>query len=394
MACSSAATTVDPGSLPSDHAPSVATLVSPTETVASAATASSGDAPLSIFDQRNETLRGVRFFTAGWRTDFSRHSVPLTEIRRASGARDSVISALDSPAFLSVDEAGDWPRSFHLVIALEVGDEARAYPVPILDYHEIVNDVVAGVPVAVTFCPLCNSAVVFDRRVDGVVYDFGVSGNLRNSNLIMYDRQTHTWWHQFTGEGIVGELTGKQLKLLPAAMLSWADFEASYPEGAVLSRDTGFDWDYDVDPYIAEDGVDVTPILLDDLDSRFPPKETVVGVSVGGVDVAFPYSVLKGEGAVNFAAGQQPLVVFLKGGDLVTSQATGVFDPRVDGKDLHFSLQGERFLDDQTSSEWNILGEAVSGPLAGKRMKRILHGDHFWFAWAAFKPDTLIYRGR
>ena len=287
----------------------------------------------------------------------------------------------------------DWPRSFHFVIALELKGEARAYPVPILDWHEIVNDVVAGVPVAVTFCPLCNSALVFDRRLDGVVYDFGVSGNLRNSGLIMYDRQTHSWWQQFTGEGIVGELTGKQLRILPAAMLSWTDFKASYPNGAVLSRDTGFDRDYDRDPYLTDDGADLSPIFLDEVDGRLPIKEKVVGVNLGGLAVAFPYTVLGKEGVVNFTAGARNLVVFLKRSHPGTGRATGAFDPRVEEDDLTFSLDGERLVDDQTGSEWNILGEAVAGPLAGKRMEQIVHGDHFWFAWAAFNPDTIIYGG-
>ena len=387
-ACSSAVTSglpspspADPGSLPRT---SPVPVESPAVTVGERRT---------IYDDRNTTLRGVRFFEAGWRTDFTRHSVPLTEIRRATGSRDSVIPAIDSPAFTPVDEAVDWPRSFHFVIALELKGEARAYPVPILDWHEIVNDVVAGVPVAVTFCPLCNSALVFDRRLDGVVYDFGVSGNLRNSGLIMYDRQTHSWWQQFTGEGIVGELTGKQLRILPAAMLSWTDFKASYPNGAVLSRDTGFDRDYDRDPYLTDDGADLSPIFLDEVDGRLPIKEKVVGVNLGGLAVAFPYTVLGKEGVVNFTAGARNLVVFLKRSHPGTGRATGAFDPRVEEDDLTFSLDGERLVDDQTGSEWNILGEAVAGPLAGKRMEQIVHGDHFWFAWAAFNPDTIIYGG-
>ena len=388
-ACSPGGTPVSPTPSASDPTSLPRTNASQAETPVS-----TGGERRTIFDDLNETLRGVRFFEAGWRTDFTVHSVPLTEIRAASGSRDSVISAIDSPTFTPVNEAVDWPRSFDFVIALELEGQARGYPVPILDWHEIVNDVVAGVPVAVTFCPLCNSAVVFDRRLDGVVYDFGVSGNLRNSGLIMYDRQTHSWWQQFTGEGIVGELTGKQLRILPTAMLSWTDFKASYPDGAVLSRDTGFDRDYDRDPYMTDDGDDLSPTLVDVVDNRLPVKEKVVGVKYGGSAVAFPFSVLKKEGAVNFTTGGRNLVVLYKRGIRTALRATGVFDPRVEGNDLTFVPDGELFVDEQTRSKWNILGEAVAGPLMGKRMERVIHGDHFWFAWAAFNPDTIIYRGR
>ena len=347
----------------------------------------------TIYDERNERLKGVRFFEDGWRTDFSRHSVPLTEIRMAAGPRDSTIPAIDSPVFIPVKEAVDWPMGFDLVVALEMEATARAYPVPILRWHEIVNDVVAGVPVAVTFCPLCNSAVVFDRRVGGVEYDFGVSGNLRNGDLVMYDRQTHSWWQQLTGEGIVGEHSGKRLSILPAAMLSWADFEASFPDGLVLSRNTGFQRDYGRDPYVTDDGDDLTPILVDEVDGRLPVKEKVVGVTVGGIAAAFPFSVLRGQRVVNFAAGEERLVVFLENSGLAAAFSTGAFDPRVDGEVLTFSVDGDRFVDDQTGSEWSVLGRAAAGPLAGKRMDRVAHGDYFWFAWAAFNPDTVIYRG-
>ena len=118
-----------------------------------------------------------------------------------------------------------------------------------------------------------------------------------------------------------------------------------------------------------------------------------MGVNLGGLAVAFPYTVLGKEGVVNFTAGGRNLVVFLKRSHPAAGRATGAFDPRVEGDDLTFSLDGERLVDDQTSSEWNILGEAVAGPLAGKRMERIVHGDDFWFAWAAFHPDTIIYGG-
>ena len=274
-----------------------------------------------------------------------------------------------------------------------------------MTWHEIVNDMVGDVPVTVTFCPLCNSAVVFDRKLDGVTYDFGTSGNLRNSDLIMWDRQTESWWQQLTGEAIVGELTGKVLTFLPAQIVSWEDFKAANADGKVLSMDTGFSRSYGTNPYTGYDRVDNPPfLLLDEPDGRLPPKERVVAVTVGDVDVSFPFSVLEREGVVNYSVNGQDMTVFFKAGTVSALDrssiresrdvgATGVFVPSVDGQKLSFRRDGEDIVDNETGSVWNILGEAVDGPLTGKTLTPIVHANHFWFAWGAFKPDTLIYQG-
>lgn len=178
-------------------------------------------------------LRQARISTEQWKTDFSRHSVPFSEIFSGGVPRDG-IPPIDNPEFIAVEKANLWLEAHEPVVSLEVSNEAKAYPLQILTRHEIVNDVVGGMPVAATFCPLCNSAIVFDRRLGDVVYDFGVSGMLRNSDLIMWDRQTQSWWQQLTGEAIVGELTGCQLTSLPAAIVSWKDFSAANPAGLVL----------------------------------------------------------------------------------------------------------------------------------------------------------------
>ena len=298
-----------------------------------------------------------------------------------------------------------WIDSLEPVIAFELNGDARAYPLQILIWHEIVNDTVGGVPVVVTFCPLCNSAIAFDRRVDGVLYDFGVSGNLRNSDLIMYDRQTHSWWQQFTGQGIVGELTGKMLRFLSAPIISWEDFKSANPEGKVLSRDTGFSRSYGRNPYAGYDRVDNTPILFyGDLDGRLLPKERVAAVTIGDEDAAFPFSILEEERVVNYTLNGQDLVVFFTPGTRSALDrsvferskeigATGVFDPHLDGQKHTFRAKGDTILDNETGSVWNILGKAVEGPLTGKALEPIIHANHFWFSWAAFKPDTKIYQG-
>ncbi len=191
---------------------------SPARVARPATTSGSLAAPDPNFE---EELKRARISTRGWETDFSRHSVPYSEISSGGVPRDG-IPPLDDPKFITPEQADQWLGDAEPVISFEINGEARAYPLQILSWHEVVNDEVGGVPVVATLCPLCNSAIVFDRTLDGVVHDFGVSGNLRNSDLIMWDRQTESWWQQFTGEAIVGELTGKKLTFLPASIISWA----------------------------------------------------------------------------------------------------------------------------------------------------------------------------
>lgn len=349
-------------------------------------------------------LKQARISTAGWETDFSRHSVPFSEIFSGGVPRDG-IPPLDNPDFVTIEEADRWLEDQEPVVVYEMDGEARAYPLQILTYHEIVNDELAGVPVAATFCPLCNSAIVFDRRLDGVVYDFGVSGMLRNSDLIMWDRQTQSWWQQLTGEAIVGEMTGKKLTLLPSAIISWKEFSAANPDGLVLSRETGSSRNYGQNPYTGYDRADKPPFLYrGDLDDRLPPKERVVAVSVNGVDNALPFKTLQQERVVNYTAGSQDLAVFFKPGtrSALDAQfigqsrdvgATGVFDASLDGRKLTFRHEDENIVDNETDSVWTILGEATEGPLSGSKLTPVVHADPFWFAWRAFRPNTTIYQG-
>ena len=348
---------------------------------------------------------GLRVFV--WKTDFSLHSVPYDEIISGGVPRDG-IPPLDNPRFTTPEDADTWLASQEPVIAFELNGDARAYPLQVLIWHEIVNDVVGGVPVAVTFCPLCNAAIVFDRGLEGVTYDFGTSGKLRNSDLIMWDRQTESWWQQFTGEAIVGDLTGKKLTFLPASIISWEDFKAANPDGKVLSRDTGFARAYGLNPYAGYDRADNPPFLFDgELDGRLLAKERVATVTIGDVDAAFPFSVLEKKRAVNYNVNGRDVAVFFKSGttsalgdvsirDSQDVGATGVFDPVLDGQKLTFRTDGDSgdsIVDNENGSVWNILGEALEGPLTGRVLTPIVHANHFWFAWAAFKPDTKIYMG-
>lgn len=361
--------------------------------------AEADDVTILTEDDRPERLRSL---TQSWDTNWNRHTIPYDELLAGGPPRDGIPS-IDDPHFVSPEEAAEWLPGNEPVIALELEGEARAYPLQILTWHEIANDEVGNVPVAVTFCPLCNSALTFDRRLDGEVLEFGTSGLLRHSDLVMYDRTTESLWQQFTGEAIAGDLAGKRLTFLPSALISFDDFREAHPDGQVLSRETGYTRPYGENPYAGYDTIGQRPFLFQgEVDGRLPAMARVVTVSAGDADAAYPYTALEEEGVVNDSVGDQDLVVFFKPGtssalgarviaEGADVGATNVFDPYVNGEKLTFVREGEKIVDEQTGSEWNMLGEAVAGELAGTALTPIVHGDHFWFSWAAFKPETVIY---
>lgn len=229
--------------------------------------------------------------------DFRQREIPLDEIRYVI-PRDR-IPAIDAPEFVSAERAAEGGlTATEPVISIEIGGIARAYPLGILMYHEIVNDEIAGTPVAITYCPLCNSALAFDRRLDGRVLDFGVSGTLRNSDLVMYDRQTETLWQQFLGKGLVGEYAGVQLEFVPIRVESFARFRERFPEGAVLAppRDAGA---YGRNPYTRYDSSE-RPMLFDGaLPGGIPALERVVVIG----DEAWAFSLLRERRRVELADG-------------------------------------------------------------------------------------------
>lgn len=213
----------------------------------------------------------------GWnKTDFGRTTIQWAEVLSGGPQKDG-IPAIDDPKFSPVAELQE-PLGTEPVISLELNGDARAYPLRILIWHEIVNDSVGGLPVTVTFCPLCNASIVFDRRVDGAVLDFGTTGKLRNSDLIMYDRQTESWWQQFTGEGIVGKHAGKVLKLVPARIEAFAEFAARHPLGKVLVPDNPGSRDYGRNPYQGYDTNSAPFLYRGDMPPGIDPMARVVVV--------------------------------------------------------------------------------------------------------------------
>ena len=338
-----------------------------------------------------------------FKTDFSKQTVPFDEIVSGGPPKDG-IPALDRPKFEDVRHADSWLNDREPVVMVTAGGVAKAYPLQILIWHEIVNDVVGGRPVTITFCPLCNTALSFDRRFDGKLLDFGTTGRLRHSDLIMYDRQTETWWQQATGEGIVGQYAGERLTFVASPLINWKTFKDRYPDGQVLSRDTGFRRDYGRNPYAGYDRQEspIRRFFRGRPDARLPAMERVVAVDFNNESIAVPFSVLREKRVVAEEVGGMPIVVFwapgtasaLDNGRIPRGRdvgSSGVFDPRIGGRSLQFTPDGDgRFTDVETGSTWDILGHATAGPLAGEQLVEIPHGNHFWFAWGVFKPDTRI----
>ncbi|MCZ6474497.1 MAG: DUF3179 domain-containing protein [SAR324 cluster bacterium] len=337
------------------------------------------------------------------RTDFSKKSVDLSEIMSGGPPRDG-IPPIDNPKFVAPSEAAQWLDAEEPVLVYRHGGQVKAYPLQILIWHEIANDTVGGKPVVLTFCPLCNSILVFDRNVDGRILDFGTTGKLRNSDLIMWDRQTESWWQQLTGEGIVGTYTGTVLTFLPSALVSFATFRENFPKGMVLSKETGHNRDYGRNPYVGYDNMRNTPFLMrSPVDGRLPAMERVVAVEFGGKARAYPFRELMKAGLVNDTlGGTSYVVIFRKGtrsaldgkriGDSKDVGTAVVYSRSLDGRRLNFERKGGAVVDRETGSRWNILGRAVAGPLRGKRLKTLVHAQHFAFAWLAFRPQSEIWK--
>ncbi len=363
-----------------------------------------GAAPVTI-DASVDLPGRLASVTNGWTTDWSRRTVDLDELLpgiSASDARDR-IPPIDVPMFERVPVV-EWLSAVDPGVAVVMGADARFYPLSVLMRHEIVNDRVGGVPVAVTYCPLCNTAVAFDRRLDGAAIRLGVSGLLRNSDLVMWDRGTGSLWQQVTGEGIVGEHAGRRLTAVPSRIVSYGAFSEAYPEGLALGPDQGLGPVYGANPYVAYSSrSEPYPFFTADIDPRLPALDRVVGVDVGGVVKGYPFAALAEVLVVNDQLGGVPVTVWW--GDEDTADAldevfvasgagvgTGVaYLATVDGEVLTFEPVGEdMFRDLETGSTWSLLGHAVDGPLQGTTLEIALHRNEFWFAFSAFFPDAAL----
>ncbi|MFW2382458.1 MAG: DUF3179 domain-containing protein [Acidimicrobiales bacterium] len=342
-----------------------------------------------------------------WKTDWSRTTIDLDELIAGIPRPDprDAIPPIDEPEFESPAAAAEWLEADEPGALVQLGGDARFYPLSIMTRHEIVNDRFGDVPVAVTFCPLCNTALAFDRRIDGEVIRLGVSGLLRNSDMVMWDDISTSLWQQITGEGIAGQFAGSQLDLINTQIVSFSQFAEAFPDGMSLSRNTGFQIGYGANPYAGYSS-STDPFLFDgDLDPRFPALERVVGVVTPGGNKAYPFSTLEADVVINDVVADQSVVVWWAPGTRDALDQRSIADSRAigsavalrrtleDGTELTFTRSGEEatFVDTQTGSQWNLFGRAIAGELEGQQLPAISHRNEFWFAWAAFFPESPVY---
>ncbi len=294
------------------------------------------------------------FWKLEWsKTDFSKSNVPFDEIFSGGVPRDG-IPPIDNPRFAPIAEVERLYKGTEPVITVAINGAAKAYPLGILMSHEIVNDEVGGKPVTVTFCPLCNSAVVFDRNIDGEIYDFGVSGKLRNSDLIMWDRQTHSWWQQFTGEGIVGEMTGVQLTMLPVRVESFDKFKARFPDGQVLLSPRGGSG---FNPYAGYDSSSQPFLYRGSFPEGIRPLDYVL--AVGGE--AWSIELLKREKRI-------------EKGDLIITWESGQ----------------NAAMDERRISDGQDIGNVTVQRKQGDKLVDVVHDVTFAFSFHAFNKEGTI----
>ncbi len=375
--------------------------------------------PTFLSRDATETAEGIpiirdserpQYFGLDWGTEWGLRLIDLEELSQGAG-RDA-IPAISGPLYWTLEEASAVYTDNVPLVQVNINGDVRGFPLEILTWHEIVNDTIGGVPVAVTFCPLCNTAIAFESQIGDEIYKFGVSGLLRNSDLVMYDRNTESLWQQSSGRAIVGRMVGARLKYVPASVVTVGQLRSAYPDALVMSRDTGWDRPYGQNPYRGydnpEEGGPYTFFFdRDTIDERLPPAERVVSIEgPSGATIAYAWSTLEQERAVHDSFDGIDLVVFwtpgarsiLDAGILRDGREVGttaVFETALDGRVLTFGVNpsdesGQTFVDDQTGTVWDIFGRGVEGELAGSQLTRVIHSDHFWFAWQAFHPDTEV----
>lgn len=314
---------------------------------------------IPLFVLASMASAGVEEWKPFWpRTGFDKTTVDLAEIISGGIPRDH-IPAIDDPTLGTLAQGAEVYDPREPVIAVTVNGATRGYPLTILIWHEIVNDQLGGVPITVTYCPLCNSAVVFDRRVGDKVLDFGTTGNLRFSDLVMYDRQTESWWQQFTGTGIVGEYAGADLTMLPVRIEPFNVFAARKPNADILLRTPGFARNYGVNPYGAYDTGD-SPLF-----PGIPEPEGIAPmayvVAVG--DEAWSLDLLKQKKRI-------------EAGDLVLTWEPGQLS----------------VLDNSYIKESRDNGYVTVQRQQGGELVEVLHDTTFAFAFNAFRPGGTIHQ--
>ena len=325
--------------------------------------------------------------------DKEKHIVPVDQIVSGGPPPDGIPS-IDDPKFISVQEAGRFLEDSDFVLGLNINGDIRAYPLQILVWHEIVNDNVGGIPVAVTYCPLCFTNQVFNRSLDDgqEVVEFGTSGKLYNSNLVMYDRTSKSLWSQAMAEGIVGKYAGTKLERVPFDVAYWKEWKRLYPESKILSRDTGSNRPYGVDPY--GDYYTNSDVLfpVSNKNNRLGLKEIVIGFENKGQYKAYKLQEIENKKVINDQVNGKPIALFSLHPFMVRAYDRIVEDGELT-IEFEYDADNNRIIDKQTGSEWNFEGMAIDGQMKGKQLTRLPYDEGFWFEWIAFHPKTGLYPG-
>jgi hypothetical protein len=363
-----------------DAAAATATLSQAPATATAAATAGPEVGPNGLYTE-------VQFDE-----DDTPHLIPMDSILSGGPEKDGIPS-IDAPQFATSESWDQYEfRDEGLVIGVDVDGARRAYPFQVLVWHELVNDTLAGEPILISYCPLCGSGIAFERVVEGRAVEFGVSGLLHNSDLLMYDRESDSLWSQINGTAVVGERVGTRLTFYPSEIMTWADWKRAYPDSEVLTTETGAARDYTRDPYGDYYFDSRLFFPVDDSSDNFdalPLKANVTGIEVEGPSYgAFVDDDVREVGIVNETVGETPVVVFAdsQAGDNIV-----VFEREHDGQMLTFALEDEGLVDDETGTRWSFDGLALAGPLAGAQLVELLSVKSFWFAWVAFHPETSLW---
>ena len=319
-------------------------------------------------------------------TDGLKHSIDLNHVI-SSGPGKDVIPALDEPNFESVPLADVYLDDAGLGVSVEVGGKHRFYPYQILVWHEVINDNFLGVPLLITYDPLSFSSIVFKRMINDREIQFGVSGQVYNSNILLFDRGSDSLWMQMTGDAVVGEQTGSKLERYDWTVMSWSAFKQTHSTGAVLSRKTGFERDYTRDPYGDYYTDNSILFTLTRKDERFHPKSIVYGFDISDEQGTFFEKYIIEKGIINEQVGSISLIV-------VRDADNGIikaFDRTVNNQVLTFELNNNILVDKETATRWNLDGEAFSGTLRGQKLQPVSLQMSFWFAWFVHYPNSKVF---
>ena len=356
-----------------------------------------------------KAIQNKRGIHQEWKTDTSQRTIPLNELTVL--LRRNAIRPLNNPQYISNQKAKNVLFGGQPVIAVEIAGQWFGFPLNILSYHEIVNDSIGNNYFTVAYCPLCNTAHVFNRKLKfkgkDYLLKFGTTGMLRKSNLVMWDEQTETWWQHLTAKGIVGTLAGAKLEVLPAKIISLNNFWQFYPEGKTLwpATDSREQKQYGINPYVKYDSLGVKQpfLFFGTVDPRLPAMTYVIGVENGGSRKAYPLSTLKTLKVINDNIGNENVVLFYDA-DMISNLDTReikngkhigsgtVFNASVNGLKLTFVVAHQGFKDKETGSIWNFAGKCVDGQLKGKSLKPELYSLDFAFAYLAFYPQAEVYK--